>query len=242
MYSVWCFCILPSHAHGKWRWYTTLWCIGYSVLYTLLKEQCVVVVIVVLWWSYTYIWPCYSLLKILVVPCLKYTSNHIFECSTEGIQQFCSIFFHLHVVMFVCFVLLIILSVYIILLVLLYSVRIMYFVMYGCECMRQQVWISTNNTKKKISSSSHTHKDIHTNARIDRMWATQICVCVCVCDREEIETKTYIVQRYALRIWPLYVHTQYIFDTSAMASPSSCCHSILYLLSVLTACLSSIVT
>lgn len=34
-----------------------------------------------------------SLLKIRVVPCLKYTSNHIFECSAEGIQQFASSFF-----------------------------------------------------------------------------------------------------------------------------------------------------
>lgn len=93
----WCFCILPSHAHGKWRWYT-MCCVGYSTFYVC-YEQCV------LWCCdhahirscrcCCYFWVRYycSLLKILVVFCLKYTSNHIFECSAKGIQQICSSFF-----------------------------------------------------------------------------------------------------------------------------------------------------
>lgn len=76
-------------------------CRLYRVQHCVLWAVCFVVL-----WSYTHIWSCSccccccyfraryycSLLKILVVLYLKYTSNHIFECSAVGIQQFCSSF------------------------------------------------------------------------------------------------------------------------------------------------------
>lgn len=50
----WCFCILPSHAHGKWRCHIYFVCCGGSSVHTLHWElKCIVVLR-----SYKHIWSC----------------------------------------------------------------------------------------------------------------------------------------------------------------------------------------
>lgn len=112
---------------------------------------------------------------------------------------------------------------------------------YGCECIRQQVWISTEK-KNVIITQTHTYSCIERPV----LTGCEQFVCVCVYLYEWmllhrcVKAKTHNATIYAFRVWPLYVCTpiyvRYISDGIAIISMP---FDSLFAFCTVAACLSS---